>query len=243
MLLDALDRGARRGDLHAHRITEQAPGQRGDVLRHGGAEEQGLALPREALHHLADVPQEAHVEHAVGLVQDEDLHIGEVHVPLAHQIEQAAGGGHQDVDAAVQGLHLTTLADAAEDDSGAESKVLAVAFEVVVDLGGELPRRGEHECARAARTGALVVLVQEVEDGQRKGCGLAGARLGDAQEIPAIEQMRNGLGLDRRRVLVPLVADGVQEVRAEVEVGEGRRLGGGGTVAPLGVRRCTLVGQ
>ena len=58
---------------------------------------------------------EAHVEHAVGLVEHEGLEAVEPHVALVHQVEQTARCRHQDVDAARQVVHLRALADAAED--------------------------------------------------------------------------------------------------------------------------------
>ena len=39
---------------------------------------------------LLDVRQEAHVEHPVGLVEDEDLDLAEVGDPLADEVEQPA---------------------------------------------------------------------------------------------------------------------------------------------------------
>ena len=49
-----------------------------------------------------DVMDEAHVEHAVGFVEHQDLDLVEAHRALVDQIEQAAGRGHQDIDAVRQ---------------------------------------------------------------------------------------------------------------------------------------------
>ncbi len=46
-----------------------------------------------------DVGQEAHVEHPVGLVEDEDLDLAEVGDLLADEVEQAARRGDEDLDA------------------------------------------------------------------------------------------------------------------------------------------------
>jgi hypothetical protein len=51
---------------------------------------------------LVDVARKAEVEHAVGLVQHQGLHLVEAHRVLALQVEQAAGRGHQQVDALAQ---------------------------------------------------------------------------------------------------------------------------------------------
>ena len=43
---------------------------------------------------------------------------------------------------------------------------------------------------------ALGCVRQALEDGEREGGGLAGAGLGDAQEIAALQEFGNGAGLD-----------------------------------------------
>ena len=53
-----------------------------------------------------DVRDEAHVEHAVGFVEDQDLDLAEVHGLLADEVEQAARRGHEDLDAALELLDL-----------------------------------------------------------------------------------------------------------------------------------------
>ena len=58
---------------------------------------------------------EAHVQHAVGLVEHEETDRVERHVTLPDQVEQAARGGHQQVHALLERVDLRTLVDAAED--------------------------------------------------------------------------------------------------------------------------------
>ena len=53
-------------------------------------------MPADAL----DVRNEAHVEHAIGLVDDEDLDAGQQQLAALEMVEQAAGRGDQHVDAA-----------------------------------------------------------------------------------------------------------------------------------------------
>jgi hypothetical protein len=87
---------------------------------------------------LADGLDEAHVEHAVGLVEDENLDGAEIDDALVHQIQQAAGRGDDDVDSAVQRALLMELADAAEDDGVIEAGFAPVDAEALRDLLGEL---------------------------------------------------------------------------------------------------------
>ena len=64
---------------------------------------------------LPDRGQEAHVEHPVGFVEHQHLQRREIDVALLHQIDQAAGRGDHEIDAALERLDLRALADAAED--------------------------------------------------------------------------------------------------------------------------------
>ena len=88
------------GDLDPDRIVQEGVGEALDLRRHGRREEQRLAGERNKLHDPLDVGDEAHVEHAVGLVDDQDLDAGQQQLAALEMVEQAAGGGDQHVDAA-----------------------------------------------------------------------------------------------------------------------------------------------
>src|SRR5690606_33245387 len=114
-LVDALDSGVQGGNLDARRIVQQTIGQLGDLGREGRGEQQVLTLGRQLGDDLLHVVDEAHVEHAVGFVEDKILNGGEVHRTLADQIQQRAGAGDEDVEPGSQSLDLRVGADAAED--------------------------------------------------------------------------------------------------------------------------------
>ncbi len=58
-----------------------------------------MALPRTPLEDAPDIGQESHVEHPVGFVQDEILHLVEPGRALTEMVEQSAGRGDNDIDA------------------------------------------------------------------------------------------------------------------------------------------------
>ena len=72
--------------------------------------------------------------------------------PAAHEVEQAAGSGDDDVDAAADGVDLRALADAAEDRGATDAHRLAEGADVLIDLRGELARRRDDERARVTAT-------------------------------------------------------------------------------------------
>ena len=85
------DGGRRPRHFDAHRIVQELLGDAPDLRRHGGGEEQGLAGERHELADALDVGNEAHVEHAVGFVDDQELDAGEKEPPALVMIEQAWG--------------------------------------------------------------------------------------------------------------------------------------------------------
>ena len=119
---------------------------------------------------------------------------------LVDQVEQAAGRGDEDVDAARQRLDLCALADAAEDDGVAQRQVAAVGLEAVGDLDGELAGRREDQRAGApwrpcGRCGQCCSI------GRAKAAVLPVPVWAMPSRSRPCEQRRDGLGLDRRGVL------------------------------------------
>ena len=223
-LVDALHRRGDRRHRHLGGVDQHLAGQLADLGRHGGREEQVLPLAAHAADDLADRLQEAEVEHLVGFVEHQDLGGRQVGVALGDVVEQAAGRGDQDVEAAGQGLDLRAVLGAAEDDGDAHVQVLAVATEAFGDLGGQLAGRRQHDAARAAARAGPAVFRQAVQDRQGEGRRLAGAGLGDAEQVLAGQHGRDGLGLDRGRGLIAFGRKGLQDRLGQAQ---GREFGVG----------------
>ncbi len=197
-LLDLRGRIFLAGDLHANGIAQQAVGQTGDLGRHGGREQAGLALRRQSGDDAADVLDETQVEHPVGLIEDELGHRAEVQFAGLHQVADAARGADDDVGAAAHRLDLLEAAGAADDHHGAQTRQMdGQRANGLVDLQREFAGRGEDQGAgdewrRPNRLGG-----EMLQDRQGEGGGLAAAGLGDAEQILAGQEWRDGIGLDR----------------------------------------------
>ena len=89
-LVDASSGRVPRRHLDRRRVAQDPARQAPDVVREGRREHQVLAPRREQGDDPLDVRQEAHVEHPVRLVEDEDLDLAEVGDPLADEVEQPA---------------------------------------------------------------------------------------------------------------------------------------------------------
>ena len=199
---DGFGDGVARGDLDFARVAHEFHRQLLDRVFERGRKQQGLARGRQLVDDALDGGHEAHVEHAVGFVQDQDFDVAQLHAAAFEMVDQAARRGHQDVDAAAQGIELRVHAGAAVDDGGRELGVLAVGADAVMHLHGEFAGRGQDEAADLARRAGNGGRGQAMQHGQRERRGLAGAGLGAAKQVVASHRERNRLDLDgsRRRV-------------------------------------------
>ncbi len=114
-------------------------------------------------------------------------------------VEESTRSGHQHVEASLKRAYLRAVRHAAEHDRDLERKPVGEVAEALRDLARQFARWAQHEHARAASRRRAPVAHEPVEDRQREGRGLAGAGLGDADEIAALHQGRDRLGLNRGR--------------------------------------------
>ena len=215
-LVDAVHGAGHRVHLDEGGVVQDASRQLLDLLGHGGAEHQVLALGGQLGDDLFHVMHKAHVQHPVGLVQHEDLDVGEVDEALPHQVVQAAGAGDEDIDALLEGRDLRGLAHAAKDHGAALVQILAVQLKALADLQRQLAGGGQDQgtdgpflFGRGRR--------QAVQHGQRKGCGLAGARLGAAHQIPPGQHRRDGRCLNGRGGFVARLRNGTQQRGGQIQ--------------------------
>ena len=186
-------------------LLQEAVGQPLDLGRHGGREEQRLAKLRQQADDPLDVGDEAHVEHAVGFVDHQDLDVVQQDAAALDVVEQPARRGDQHVGAALEDALLVGEAHAADQQRHVELVVLAVDVEVFGHLGGQFARRLQDERSRHARLGAA--LGENIDHRQDEGGGLSGARLGTSEDISAHQDDGDGLFLDRGGLGIALLGD------------------------------------
>ena len=188
-LLDQFGGRSDRVRLDLDRIAQDAAGQPHDLGQHGRREEQGLALLRQRRDHFPDIVDEAHVEHAVGLVEDEHLEPIEPHQRWPIRSSRRPGVAIRTSTPPRQRWNLLALTDAAEHHGVGELEKAAVSGKAVTDLGRQLTRRGQHQDAAGLRPGRADVARQAVQDRQGERRRLAGAGLRAAQQVAAGEEM------------------------------------------------------
>ena len=149
---------------------------------------------------VADVVDEAQIEHAVGLVQHHHLDVVELVDALFVVVDQAAGGADQHVHPGFELAALAVVAGAAEYDDAFEAGIAAEQFGVAVDLHRQFAGRRDDDGPGTGRVLGDGGFHQVMQGGEQKGGGLAGASLGLAGDILAFERQRQGGGLNRRAV-------------------------------------------
>lgn len=162
----------------------------------------------------------AHVEHAVGFVEHQDLDRGQVQKALLLQIEQTAGGGNQHIDTLFDAVDLWVHANTAKNDGGLDVEVGGVKAHVLFDLRRQLTGGSQDQ-----RTDGLVAPLvaaafgfgQALQHRQGKGGRFAGAGLCACQQIAALQHERDGLGLDGGRRVVALLAHSLQNGWCQIQ--------------------------
>ena len=196
LLVNRGGRLADAGDLDHDRIREHGVDRALDAGRDGRGEQERLALLGTGLHDTADARPEAHVEHAVGLVENEDLDLGEAHVVMLHEVDEAAGGGDEEVAALLERTNLLVELGAAHHDDGRLAGLRADLLRDVLDLRRELARGRDDEGVGLLGRGLALRLSDALERWQGEGAGLARAGLCAGEHVSAVENGGDGGCLD-----------------------------------------------
>jgi hypothetical protein len=121
-----------------------------DLLGERGTEHERLSSSSGRRHVavLYDSPNlrlEAHVEHAIGLVQAQETAELQRNLASFHEVHEATGRGDEDVATAVKILQLHALFSASVDADGAQAGAPGELARFVVDLTGQLASGGEDQ--------------------------------------------------------------------------------------------------
>ena len=181
-------------DRDLDRVVEVLLGDPADLAGHRRGEQRDVLVVGGVGQDRLDVLGEAHLQHLVGLVEDQEAQLREVERALLEVVHDPAGRADDDVDAATQRGQLDAVALAAVDRQDVDAlHVGGVLLERLGDLQGELAGGREHEGLRR-----LLREVELGEDRQREGRGLAGAGLREAHHVAGRRAAAGWLGLDRR---------------------------------------------
>ena len=180
------------GSFIAHDIVDcgvvgELPNERLDVGSHGGRKQHHLTIARRRPDDASHAGQKAHVSHAVSFVDDHGRHRRKIEGALFEHVLQAAGTGHDDVDAEVEGLARDVVRGAAVNADDATTAVVGELRQFLLNLGGQFARGHENQGHRFTGTGLGEARHQRKAEGQR----LAGAGDGFSDDVAPGEGVRN----------------------------------------------------
>ena len=213
-VVDVADRVGLGFDLMTHRVVLVLTSNLLDLAVKRGGEKQRLTIRLSLIEDATDDGQEAHVGHAVGLVDHDDADIAEVDVATLDQILEPAGAGDEDVNATTKRVDLRAIASAAVDGSDLTATGFGERLHLAADLIGELAGWREDEGGGTARLGGR----HTSGNGEAESDRLAGARGGSASHVATRDCVRNGRSLDRERRLDSLARQHGCKVGGHAEV-------------------------
>ena len=148
LLRDEVGGAAHSADCEEDVVLQKVLRQALDLFGERGAEHQRLSL---LLRHvragddLSDLRLEPHVQHAVGLIEDEELDHRQRDAASLEEVDQAAGSGHEDVAPPLDLPQLIADVLAAVHHHRLEPGAVHKLARLVVDLSGQLARGSQHQ--------------------------------------------------------------------------------------------------
>mmetsp|Transcript_142007 Transcript_142007/g.395797 ORF Transcript_142007/g.395797 Transcript_142007/m.395797 type:complete len:342 (-) Transcript_142007:394-1419(-) len=206
-------------DAHLHGVLEEILGHLPHLLGPRGSEHHGLPSGRHVGDDLADLRLEAHVQHTVRLVQNQETNIAEAHHATLQEVIQAAGRPCQQVRPPPQVRKLRPFWRAAVSQRGDHAGGAGEALRVRIDLDGQLAggRHDQHD------GGTHHPLDQHLcEGGEEEAKGLARTRLRDANHVAVGHRNRPRVALDGARGLEARLQHGLDELLGQLHLVEAR---------------------
>jgi hypothetical protein len=171
-------------------------------------------VAEDATHQTIDLRLEPHVEHPVGLVQDEDLDLVQANAASLGEVLQTPRGRDQHVSLRVPSS-LLLHADPAVGDAHTETGSLRDLGEVVGNLLCELARRHQDERGRCG-----ILRSNAFHDRQRERERLAGTGRGPGEHVAAGDRVLEHERLDRERIRNAYRAESLDHAGGHAQIGE-----------------------
>ena len=160
---------------------------------------------------------EAHVEHAVRLVQDDGAEFRKIEHAALDEIFDAPRRSDDEKGIAAHAAYLRIDVGAADDGDGEQSGAAGKALVFLLYLESELAR-GDHD-----KHALRAVFHDLVEEGNEERARFAGAGVRDADDVAPLDDERDRFILYRGRGRVPFLPDVVLDAGIDGELHKGVR--------------------
>ena len=179
---------------HVNRIFHARLCEAIQIGRHRGGEQQGLPFFRHGVQDLVDLRRKPHVEHAVGLIQYENLHRQQIDRPIPEMVQQPTRRRDENIGTLPQASHLRLHIRATDDRRGKDPRAAAKLVDDLLNLDGQFSGRYQNQGFGLS----LWHGGKPLDKRDDKRGGLAGAGLRASDHITSLENVRNGLRLNGR---------------------------------------------
>ena len=154
-----------------------------------------LAFLRQHRCDSANRRKESHVQHAVGLIEDEHSQFAEIDELAAEVIFQASGSGDHQPRARADRASCLPFGQSAHDQRRGGELLAAQRVVLIHDLHGQFARGNEHQ----RRDSRRFFCKQALDDRNQERQRLAGSCLRGRQHVLAFQRLRDRRGLHRSR--------------------------------------------
>lgn len=246
LLSNVLRGGTDTADGQEDVVLQEIASQVLDVAGEGSREHESVALVDAGhvllLDQTSDLGLETHVQHAISLIQDKVLNVGEGDTATLDQVDKTTRSGSQHIASTVDSAELLANIGTTIDDAGADPGAVRELAGLFPDLRSQLAGGGENEgggvgLAGATHTGALgersgATLKELGENGEEETTSLSGTSLGTSHQVTVVTDNGDGVLLHGSRLgvlgeLNVLEEKGVQRRAGESEDGIGDVVAGG----------------
>jgi hypothetical protein len=165
---------------------------------------------------LPDLRFETHVQHPIGLIEDEVLDVGERDLSSVNQVDQSTRSSRQEITASVERSDLGSDIGTTVDNGGADPRSVGEFPSLVVNLRNKFSSRSEDKGSGVGlssvvasvavgvvdRSGGGSVREKGVENGEEETGSLTGTSLGTSHQVSATGDNGDRVLLDGGRSLV-----------------------------------------
>ena len=152
-LLDRIGRGVFTSHFHEHRVAQEVAGKFLHFRRERCREHQVLTLFRQQIQNARNVGQKAHIKHTVGLVENHDFDLREVHRTAFMVVKQTTGRCREDLNATAQHVGLRLDVHAAVDHAHAQRRLACVLHKTFINLHCQFASRRKNQHAHGVTCG------------------------------------------------------------------------------------------
>ena len=204
-----------RRKIDMFRCRREAFDQAQDRIVQSSAHQNRLASRGQERADPFHIGYEAHIQHAIRLVDHQHRDRVEKQLAASVQVQKSARRCNHNIGSTGERADLFSHRHASDQQSVTNPQALSEGFGHIRRLHRKLSRRVQHQRTRQGR--ALPAVRKNIEQRQNKGTRLAGSRLRNADHITIHQHIRNCLFLNRCRLGKPYTRDLLQNFLAQAE--------------------------